>query len=758
MPTLPQATNNRCLPLWQSPHSHRPYISTLHSSVLLCWAMLVFMGAAQAAVTCTQSGAGPNDQTLVISTNVTGNVCGGLGPNGDSNAPTGGAERNGTNASNNSITLAGGTVEFNIVGGGGDGFSDGSGGNANNNTVIITDGTVGGHLFGGYGGDGDSGGNASNNIVTVAGGLIEKGVYGGVGGDALNHNGGNANNNVIIITGGIIKDGVYGGFGGKTFNHNGGNANNNSITITGGTIKENVYGGVGSDPNSNNVSGSASNNTVMITGGTVLQSIYGGGTSGGNATHNRVILQGSPSFSGASTLYGGNSTVPSADVTTSNVLEIWTQGITVKNIQNFAEYHFLLPANATADTALPSLTTTSNTNLSNARVGVAIQGGGTLLQQGDRFTLVHNTFGGLIAPSNMQPLAASDMADKNGQPYQLNQGVSLRYRFGLDADSNNLYALVQEGPEVLEQTKAPVEGVLSGLALTQSAGVLASGAGISNAVTAAQQTSGPAAFGAALGSSSRYKSGSHVDVNGWGVMLGLAKGFDNSAGTLTAGLFFEAGWGNYDTYNSFADGQSVRGAGRSRYSGGGLLLRQDWQNGLYTEASVRAGRISTDWSSRDMVGAAYVSYDISSRYYGGHAGIGYIFPLNPKLSLDTYAKYFWTHQSSNGATIAGDPYRFSSVNSKVSRLGVRANYDFTDTLSGYTGAAWDYEFDSTARATAYGLSTPAPSLKGSTGVFELGISVQPVIAKSALTLEAAVQGYAGKRQGVGASLKAHWTF
>lgn len=41
------------------------------------------------------------------------------------------------------------------------------------------------------------------------------------------------------------------------------------------------------------------------------------------------------------------------------------------------------------------------------------------------------------------------------------------------------------------------------------------------------------------------------------------------------------------------------------------------------------------------------------------------------------------------------------------------------------GRGLEHEFDGKARATAYGLDVPAPSLKGDSGVFELGVSFKP---------------------------------
>lgn len=324
----------------------------------------------------------------------------------------------------------------------------------------------------------------------------------------------------------------------------------------------------------------------------------------------------------------------------------------------------------------------------------------------------------------------------------------------------------------MEQTKAPVEGQASMMALSVQGGDLAAGAGIARAMGATSGVSGTSAFGASGGGSSRYKSGSHVDVDGFSVMLGAAKRFSRNTGQLLAGAFVEGGWGHYDTYNEFSSGV-VRGGGKSRYAGAGVLLRRDWgavdaqgrsqalagtgPGAPYVEGSLRLGRVSSNWSSNEMQGSADASYDTSALYYGAHVGVGYVLPLWQRNSLDISAKYFWTHQQGDKVTIAGDPYHFQSVDSHRSRLGARFNHQFTEHVAGYLGAAWEREFDGAARATVYGLETPSPSLKGDTGVFELGFELKPK-ANDAFTIGLGAQTYTGMRQGVSGTAKLMWVF
>src|SRR5699024_4218236 len=115
-----------------------------------------------------------------------------------------------------------------------------------------------------------------------------------------------------------------------------------------------------------------------------------------------------------------------------------------------------------------------------------------------------------------------------------------------------------------EQSKAPLEGRLGGMALLNQS-VLHGSQGI---VYAKEATVGSKAglFGGISGGHSRYKTGSHVDVNGVNMLLGVAKGFESAQGQATVGGFIEGGYGRHTTHNSFSTGD-VDGRGKSRYFG-----------------------------------------------------------------------------------------------------------------------------------------------------------------------------------------------
>jgi outer membrane autotransporter protein len=266
------------------------------------------------------------------------------------------------------------------------------------------------------------------------------------------------------------------------------------------------------------------------------------------------------------------------------------------------------------------------------------------------------------------------------------------------------------------------------------------------------------------GGSSRYDTGSHVDVDGFHLLMGLAwrAPLEKKSGSLLAGVFFESGWSDYDSRNSFNNAPSVKGKGDTDYYGGGVLGRYEASagpGGVYGEASLRAGRTDTDFRSRDILNSSSSTtrYDSDSAYYGAHLGGGYVWNINAKASLDLSTKYIWTHENSDSVIISGDSIKFKSVDSHRWRTGARFAYAVNDYIIPYAGLYYDHEFDGKAKATANGNSIKAPDLKGGTGVGELGFTLTPSKTLP-LSFDLGVQGYVGQREGVTGSLRGKYEF
>ncbi|MCL2001329.1 MAG: autotransporter outer membrane beta-barrel domain-containing protein, partial [Planctomycetes bacterium] len=352
----------------------------------------------------------------------------------------------------------------------------------------------------------------------------------------------------------------------------------------------------------------------------------------------------------------------------------------------------------------------------------------------------------------------------NNQTLAGKKGATLDYVFRLEQKDNYLYAVV-DSVQAAPEAKVLSEGFITGAAVLNQTGDLVAGEGMANARQAAGISgAGFGSFGAVSGGRSRYNTGSHVDVSGLSLIAGFSWGRDAAPGRLTLGAFFDYGTGSYDTYNSFGN-VDANGSGNMYHLGGGVLGRVDFLDSgpgnFHAEASFRAGGVHNDYrasSLLDSLGGAAGGYDAFSAYYSLHAGLGYIWKLTERASLDLYGKYFWTRQNGDSITLStGDPVRFEATNSHRLRLGGRWSYAVNKCVSPYIGAAWEYEFSGRQRADSYGYALDTPSLRGGTGIGELGLSLTPS-QDLPLSIDLGVQGYVGKREGLTGSLQAIWRF
>jgi outer membrane autotransporter protein len=140
-------------------------------------------------------------------------------------------------------------------------------------------------------------------------------------------------------------------------------------------------------------------------------------------------------------------------------------------------------------------------------------------------------------------------------------------------------------------------------------------------------------------------------------------------------------------------------------------------------------------------------------YVGLYAGAGYVWPVTQETSLEWYGKYFWTWMEGKSTSLrTGERVSFDAMDSHRLRAGLRFSHMLTETLSAYAGVAYEHEFDAKVRAGAYSYG-----LTGGTGFGEIGLRVNPTPSQP-LSIDFGVQGYAGKREGVTASVKVEYRF
>ena len=642
---------------------------------------------------------------------------------------------------------------------------------ANENTVTISGGAIGtGDTNNIYGGRGKTG--ASENKVTISGGTMSGQVYGGYTGAK-----GAANKNVLEISGGTVNSSVTGGYVDSL--DAAATAAGNMVTISGGTINGDVNGGV---------AGSATGNTVTISGGTVSGNIIGGRSGQGSASDNIITISGDAKLAETVMIYGGLSTnggsatgntvniltainvahIMGGDGATSkdNTLNIAAKGVKVgaEGVAGFQNLNFYLPADMTKSDTM--LTVSGLADVTDAKVGVMAQGKLTNLTQDDRVTLLHaETMNGTVSQTTEIDVPESIATVDT-------------YEFNVTSDANNIYATITKSPdggggkdaEARENTKSVAEtkaatttfvnagaDMLASQGFAQAANAVAIEAAESakNGGEGAAAAGGFTPFAAFGGSGMRAESGSYVDTRGFGLNVGFARELSNRQGKLLFGPVVEYGGGSYDSYLD----NGVHGEGGSHYFGVGIMARQTNRSGFYYEGSVRGGRVTSDYKS--YFNHQNVDYDSASNYWAAHVGLGKAFSLGGGNTLDGYVRYFYSHQAGDSVTMHGsvtgdEDWSFDSVDSHRVRLGARLTHKINERNSLYGGLAYQYEFGGEATAHYNGGSTPSPSVKGSSGMLELGWQVKP--GEGPLTLDLGVTGWAGKQRGGSVQLGATWTF
>ena len=284
------------------------------------------------------------------------------------------------------------------------------------------------------------------------------------------------------------------------------------------------------------------------------------------------------------------------------------------------------------------------------------------------------------------------------------------------------------------------------------------GAGAPNTQTPGDTT----VFAEITGHRQKIETGSHVNVNGAAAIVGAAKVVPlANGGTAAVGAFFEYGDGTFKTHNDFDTG-TVNGKGDSSYYGAGVMAKATLAprgNGApFVEGSLHAGRIRNNWHTDDLRDAATgqrAQYNIRTPYMGAHVGAGYRWQTNDSTQVEVFGQYLYTHLDGKDTTVALDPYHFSAVKSSRTRVGAKGAWAVSPQTQAYAGAAWEHEFDGTARATAYSLEVPAPTMKGDTAVLDAGVTFQP---RQNLSTNVGVTGYAGKRKGASANVEVQYRF
>lgn len=260
-------------------------------------------------------------------------------------------------------------------------------------------------------------------------------------------------------------------------------------------------------------------------------------------------------------------------------------------------------------------------------------------------------------------------------------------------------------------------------------------------------------FGAIHGGTSRYETGSHVDVDG----VTLATGAVTKVGSLMVAGFVEAGWASSESHVS-----GTKGDGDHDYYGFGTALRYSFENPFYIDGSARFGWASTEFNGRYADASA--KYDADSFYGSMHVGVGYVFDLTEKTDLDVYGRYVFTYlegDTTGLGTADGERFDMDDTMTHAFRIGARLTGEINESAGWRFGLAYEHVADGDAEsdviASGIRASLDVPTLEGDTGIVEAGITVRPN-GTSPWSANIGIKGYVGDREGVSGSASIVYSF
>ena len=308
---------------------------------------------------------------------------------------------------------------------------------------------------------------------------------------------------------------------------------------------------------------------------------------------------------------------------------------------------------------------------------------------------------------------------------------------GLTTDSD---VLASAKVQATESASSLSESLLGTVAFVRQGAEFVADDGLAAMEYAARSKQGLNAFAVMQGSSMHYDALSGVDVSGFTLLAGAAVQQSN----LTFASFIESGWGN-------SEGDIAKNSTDLSYFGVGLAARYRFESGFYGEGAVRLGRASSDFAANFAEDGDCARYESDVFYATMNMAAGYELPLNDFLTADMYARYTFSFLDNDSVDLndaAQSRAELDSVVAHALRIGARVKGGFTDAVNWKAGIAYEHMFDGAAGGTVDGVSITEAEMDGGSVIGELGVSVKPGSETSPWTLQFALKGYLGEREGV----------
>lgn len=496
------------------------------------------------------------------------------------------------------------------------------------------------------------------------------------------------------------------------------------------------------------------------------------------------------------------------------------KGITLSQVSNFEIYNFDLPKDVVNGDTILTVTDPNGTDVSNTKINVGVSGEAPALHTGDAIKLIYNTNGVTTTGAQYGKLQqgaslAYDITAKAGDdaksviavikenstentptPTQPTTGGSVNPATPSTGDTAGTTPANggtagttptndgttgttpanggtvgttpanggTTGTPAAAGTTTPSTGTVAGSVLPQTKSFVETRTAVSSVINNGQDSivkafantssTAPIVAGVSHGRM-RVESGSYANINGTNIVLGLGK----QSGKTYWGPFVEMGWSRYDSHLD----SGLRADGNAKYYGVGVYGKTTYDNGIYLEGSIRGGRTSYNYESNEIktaTKAVHTSYDAHNMYYAAHVGLGKVVSYGNGYEGTVYGNLFYSHQGEATATLKGEglgeTYTFAGVNSLRTRLGYKVSKQLGNSYTGYVGAAYEREFSGEAHATVKGASTLAPSLGGSSGLVEVGVTYGSTADTFTGTLN--VEGWFGQKRGTTFGGRVNWKY
>ena len=512
------------------------------------------------------------------------------------------------------------------------------------------------------------------------------------------------------------------------------NAEGNVVVISSSTIKGDVTGA--------NLQGShinAGGNTVILTEGTVVDgnvtAVVGanaelarssGGEFSSTYSNNRVVMNNATVTGAVSGVSSNSGSLPVDMQTAGNTLVLAGHN-EAGTIAGFETLDLTLSEQNKTQSVLTL--TGGESTLSDATIVIR---GAEVLEQGK---LIEAVDGANLSVKDATVELRGTFIKKVAQnvDFTVTEGEGN----GLTTDSD---VLASAKVQATESASSLSESLLGTAAFVRQGAEFVADDGLATMEFAARSKQGLNAFAVMQGSSLHYDALSGVDVSGFTLLAGAAV----QQGNLTFASFVESGWGN-------SEGDIAKNSTDLSYFGVGLAVRYRLESGFYGEGAVRLGRASSDFAASFAEDGDRARYESDVFYATMHMAAGYELPLNDFVTADMYARYTFSFLDNDSVDLndaAQSRAELDSVVSHALRIGARVKGGFTDAVNWKAGIAYEHMFDGAAGGTVDGVSITEAEMDGGSVIGELGVSVKPGSGTGPWTLQFALKGYLGEREGV----------